>query len=299
MVTFFLLGRLSEAREHLDRVLAMYDPQRAERWIQLTGHDLRTFVEVYACQWIWMMGYPEQALQMSDRSREHGREVGHAFNLVWALTFSAYTCAYRREPDKFLERLGEADRLARDQGVAFIYQVSVPQAEGIAQVLKREPREAIALLRPGIESWTSLGGHVRVPFLKSALAEALALQEDLDRALRLIDECIEQIERPAWHERVWLPEVLRLKGWMLMRQDRDEEAETHLRASIACAREQQARSWELRSSMTLAGLLMRRGQRDAARDLLSPIYAWFSEGFDTKDLIEAKALLEELRAFTM
>ena len=113
-------------------------------------------------------------------------------------------------------------------------------------------------------------------------------------ALQLIDESLEQIERPGWQERVDLAEVLRLKGWMLMRQGRGEESETQLRASIDCARQQQAKSWELRSSTTLAELLVERGQRDAARELLAPIYNWFTEGFGTKDLKEAKALLEQL-----
>jgi predicted ATPase len=91
-----------------------------------------------------------------------------------------------------------------------------------------------------------------------------------------------------------LPEVLRLKGWLLMRQGRDEEAETQLRAAVDCARQQGTKSWELRSAVTLAALLARRGQRDAARDLLSPIYGWFTEGADTKDLIEARGLLKRL-----
>ena len=134
----------------------------------------------------------------------------------------------------------------------------------------------------------SVGGHSRVPYLKSALAEALALQGDLDAALDLIDECLEQIERPGWQERSHLAEVLRLKGWMLMRQGRGEEAETQLRASIDWARQQQAKSWELRSSTTLAELLVERGQRDAARELLAPIYDWFTEGFDTHDLEAAR-----------
>lgn len=107
--------------------------------------------------------------------------------------------------------------------------------------------------------------------------------------------CLDQIERPGWHERVWLAETLRLKGWMLMRQGRLAEAEAQLRASIDWARRQQARSWELRSSTTLAGLLAARSQRDAARDLLAPIYDWFTEGFDTHDLKAARTTLESLR----
>lgn len=294
MVPRFFLGQLHEAQEEADRVLALYDPLRADRWIQLTGHDLRSFIEVYACQLIWMQGYPDQATEASDRSTADARTAGHIFNLVWALTFSAYVFAYRREPARLLERVGDADRLAREQGLAFIHQVSVPQAAGLAQLQEGQLLDAISSLRAGIESWTNVGGHVRIPYLKSALAEALALHGDMDAALQLIDECIEQIERPGWQERIWLAEVLRLKAWMLTRLDRCEEAETQLRASIDCARQQQARSWELRSSTTLAALLAKRGQRDAARDLLSSIYHWFTEGFDTKDLTEARALLDEL-----
>ncbi len=294
MVQYFLSGHLLESREQADRALALYDPRRAERWIQLTGHDLRTFVEVYACQLIWMLGFPEQASRLSDQTRAHAQADGHAFNLVWALTFSAYVFAYRREPERFVERVGEADRLAREQGLAFIYEVSVPQARGLAELQSGRPREAISLLRLGIERWTKTGGNVRVPLLKSALAEAVALEGDPGTALKLIDECLEQIARPAGQERLWLAEVLRLKGSILMRQGRDEEAETHLRTAIQCARQQHAKSWELRSATTLASLMVRRGQRDAARDLLSPIYGWFTEGADTKDLIEARLMLERL-----
>jgi class 3 adenylate cyclase/tetratricopeptide (TPR) repeat protein len=294
MVTRFFLGQLSEASAQADRVLGLYDPQHAERWIQLTGHDLKTFVGVYSCQWIWMQGHPDQAVQVSDESSAHARTVGHAFNLVWALTFGAYAFAYRHEPARLLERVGEAERLAREQGLAFIYQVSLPQAAGLAELHQGRPLEAIHLLRRGIESWTNVGGGVRNPYVKSALAEAEALQGNLSTAFQLIDECIEQIERPAFQERIWLAEVLRLKGWMLMEQGRNEEAETQLRAAIDCARQQGTKSWELRSAVTLATLLAKRGQRDAARDLLSPIYGWFTEGADTQDLIEAKELLEGL-----
>jgi class 3 adenylate cyclase/tetratricopeptide (TPR) repeat protein len=296
MVQHFLSGRLIESREQADCALALYDSRDAERWIQATGHDLRTFVEVYACQLIWIMGFPDQAARLSDECVAHAQADGHAFNLVWTLTFSAYVFAYRREPERFLERVGEADHLAREQGLTFIYEVSVPQARGIVELQNGRPREAISMLRQGIDRWTRTGGNVRIPLVKSALAEAVALEGDPGAALELIDQCIAQIDLPAGQERLWLPEVLRRKGWILMREGRDDEAETQLRASVECARQQQAKSWELRSATTLATLLARRGQRDAARDVLSPIYGWFTEGADTKDLIEAAAVLETLSA---
>ena len=294
MVQYFLSGQLIEAREHYDLALALYDPGSAEQWIQMTGHDLRTFVEVYACQLIWIMGYPDQARKLSDECVVRARSEGHAFNLVWAITFSAYVFAYRREPDPFLDRVGEADHLAREQGLAFIHEVSVPQASGIAALLNRRPAEAIVLLRRGIDSWTKTGGNVRIPLIKSALAVATELEGDSSTALKLIDECIEQIERPSGHERLWLPEVLRCKGWILMRNGSHHEAESNLRASIDFARQQHARSWELRSSTTLATLLLSRGESLAARNLLFPIYDWFTEGAETPDLLEARELLDTL-----
>jgi class 3 adenylate cyclase/tetratricopeptide (TPR) repeat protein len=294
MVSHLLLGELVESREQADRVLALYDPRRAGRWLQLTGHDLRTFVEVYACQLLWMLGYPDEAIRVSEASRTHARDVGHAFNLVWAVTFGAYAFAYRRQPDKLLARVEEADRLAREQGIAFLYQVSVPQVAAIGELHRGHPREAVALLRPAIDAWTRVGGHVRIPYLKAKLAEATALAGDPDNALILADEALEQIERPAWLEREWLPEVLRVRAWILMRLGRDADAEFALRTSIDWARRQHAKSWELRSATNLADLLARRGERGAARDVLAPVYGWFTEGFDTPDLIEAKRLLESL-----
>jgi predicted ATPase len=294
MNTHFRLGHLLEAREHGNRVLELYDPQRAGRWMQLTGHDLRTVVGIFSSHWTWMLGYPDQAVQVSDEKDAHARRLGHAFNLGWALTVGTLVFDYRCQPEHLLQRVSEADRLAREQSIPFLYQVLVPCYEGVARLRCGELSEAISLLRQGMESWASLGGHLNVLYWKSALAEALALQGEVEAALHLIDECLEQIERPGWQEGWPLAEVLRLKGWMLMRRGRVDEAEAQLRASIDWARQQQAKSWELRSSTTLAQLLAERGQRDTARELLAPIYGWFTEGFDTKDLKEAKALLGEL-----
>ncbi|HTS52082.1 MAG TPA: AAA family ATPase [Burkholderiales bacterium] len=294
MHSHFWLGQLFEAREQGNRVLALYDPQRAGRWMQLSGHDLRTGVGVYSAHQTWMLGYPDLAVQVSEEKDAHARRLGHAFDLGWAMTVGADIFDYRREPERLLERAMEAERLAREQSIPFLSHVLVPQRVGLARLRSGQLSEAISLLRRANENWVNLGGHIAIPYLKSALAEALALRGDLDAGLQLIDECVEQIERPGWQERVHLPEVLRLKGWMLMRQGRGEEAEARLRASIDWARQQQAKSWELRSSTTLAQLLAERGQRDAARELLAPVYNWFTEGFDTQDLREAKALLQEL-----
>jgi class 3 adenylate cyclase/tetratricopeptide (TPR) repeat protein len=294
MVSHFYLGRLLAARKHGERVVALYDPQRADRWMQLTGHDTKSVYLGWSAHWTWMLGYPDRAVRISDEKDAHARTLGHALDLGYALTVGAYPFDYRREPARLAERVGEADRLARQQDLPILYSVMVPQVEGLARLRGGELAQAARLLREGIENWNGLGGHTRVPYLKSALAEALALQGNLDAALQIVDQALEQIERPGWQERSHLAEVLRLKGWMLMKRGQDDTAQALLRASIAWAREQQARSWELRSATTLAELLRERGQRAAARELLAPVYGWFTEGFDTHDLHAARTLLETL-----
>ncbi|MGA8939717.1 MAG: adenylate/guanylate cyclase domain-containing protein [Acidobacteriaceae bacterium] len=294
MIQHFLGGRLLESREHFDRVIELYDPMNAERWIEVTGHDIRTFVEVYGCQLMWMLGLPDEARALSERTVAHAHADGQPFGLVWALTFSSYVFAYRREPQPFLRQVDEADRLAQEQGLAFINEVSVPQARGIAELENGRPRQAISLLTQGIDRWTKTGGNIRVPLVKAALARALALDGDLEAAMNRIDECIEQINRPSGQERLWLAEVLRTKGLILILLKRDDEAEIQLRAAIECANQQHARSWELRCATTLASLMAKRGQRDTARELLLPVYAWFTEGVDTPDVMDARALLDSL-----
>jgi class 3 adenylate cyclase/tetratricopeptide (TPR) repeat protein len=294
-ISRFYLGHLIAAREQCEQLLAEYDLKQAHRWMRLTSLDPRTFVESWSSQWMWMLGYPDQAVRLNNEKDVHARQLGNAFNLGFALTLGAYVFDYRREPDRLLEHVNEADRLAREQSIPFLSTVQIPLAEGLARLRSGRLSEAIASLRQGIEDWNARGGHIRIPYVKSALAEALALQGNLDEALGLIEECLEQAARPGWRERSHVAEVLRLKGWMLMRQGLCEAAEAALRAAIDWAREQHAKSWELRGATTLAELLCERGERDAARDLLSPIYGWFTEGFETHDLKTARALLDELR----
>ena len=130
--------------------------------------------------------------------------------------------------------------------------------------------------------------------MKAFLAEGTALTGDLDNALHLIDEQIAQIERPGWGERLQYAEILRLKGWMLLLKGDPEGAERNFLASLDWARHQQAKSWELRTSTSLARLWQSQGRRQEAYELLAPVYGWFTEGFDTRDLQDAKALLAEL-----
>ena len=133
-----------------------------------------------------------------------------------------------------------------------------------------------------------------MPYWRATLAEGIALSGDLDGGLSLIEDSLSQIARPGWEERCHFAEILRLKGWMLQQQGKLAAAEDNYLASLDVGRQQQAKSWELRTSTSLARLWQSQGKRKEALDLLKPVYDWFTEGFDTKDLKEAEALLDEL-----
>jgi predicted ATPase len=139
--------------------------------------------------------------------------------------------------------------------------------------------------------WSAHGSNIWNPYLRALLAEAVAGSGDFPRALALLDESIDQANRPGWEERAHLAEILRLKGWVLRRQGQTDASLTVLEESLRCAREQHARSWELRTSLSICAILEERGRVDEATGLLRPVFDWFSEGFGTKDLREARAFL--------
>jgi predicted ATPase len=173
-------------------------------------------------------------------------------------------------------------------------EVLVPVSSGVTLIRKGQAAEGVALLERGIAAWEGVGGRLRLPDIKSMLAEGLAELGNLAGALDLIDQVIAQIERPSWEERHYYAEALRIKGWLLSLKGDTEGAERGYIASLDWARQQQAKSWELRAATSYARLLRDLGRGGEAYALLAPIFGWFTEGFGTKDLKSAKALLEEL-----
>jgi hypothetical protein len=242
----------------------------------------------------WILGYPDRALRLSDEKDAHARQRGHPFDLGWALTTGVHEFDHRFTLERLLKRAEECERLGRENSMPVLWALLAPISYGEALILKGKPAEGIVPLKAGIAFWEATGGKVRIPILKAILAEAMALTGDLDNALDLIDEIIAQIERPGWEERLYYAEILRLKGWMLSFKGDLEGAERNFLASLDWARRQQAKMWELRTSTSLGRLWQSQGKRQEAYELLAPVYGWFTEGFDTKDLQEAKALLDEI-----
>ena len=293
-VTYFYRGDFNQSREHGDKVMALYNEEKHHHLASIANVDPKTSAGIHISVGAWMLGYPDRAVQLSNANEAHAQRRGHPFDISWALTFGALVWNFRGESEESLARAEMADRLGRAHSLPFISDVLAYGFRAIAELRGERLKEAIPQMRSVIERWRIGGGELSVPYYRALLAEGLVLSGDLGGGLRLIEESVAQIARPGWEERWYVAEVLRLKGWMLQKQGTVDAAEQSYCASLDVAREQQAKSWELRTSTNLAGLWQSQGKRKEAYELIAPIYNWFTEGFETKDLKDAKARLEVL-----
>jgi tetratricopeptide (TPR) repeat protein len=293
-VCYTYVGEFTKVLEHADKVLDLYDAERHRHLADVLNRDPKTQAGIYGSISTWILGYPDRALRLSDEKDAHARRRGHPFDLGWALTLGVHEFDHRFTHEDLRKRAEEIERLGRENSMPVLWAMLAPMSYGLALIREGKPAEGIAPLKAWIAAWEATGGKARNPILKAYLAESMALTGDLDNALLLIDEAIAQVERPGWEERQSYAEILRLKGWMLSLKGDLEGAEQNFLASLEWARRQQAKSWELRTSISLARLWQSQGKRQDAYELLAPVYGWFTEGFDTKDLQDAKALLAEL-----
>jgi class 3 adenylate cyclase len=288
-------GEFTKALEHADQVQHLYDAEKHRHLADILYRDPKTSAGIFGSISTWILGYPDRAMRMSDEKDAHARRRRHPFDLGFALTMGAHEFDHRFELEDLRKRAEECERLGRENSLPVLWVYLAPASYGQALILKGKPSEGIAPLKAGLASWEAGGGKVRGPTWNAFLAEAMALTGDFDNALNLIDKQIAQIERPGWEERLHYAEILRLKGWMLSLKGDLEGAERNYLASLDWARRQQAKMWELRTATSLARQWQSQDKRRDAYELLAPVYGWFTEGFDTKDLQEAKSLLAELR----
>ena len=291
---YFWMGRLLEAVNQSDRVIALYDETKHHHLVTLTNHDPKTQALVYSSMCTWMLGYPDRAVSLVGDSEAHARRLGHPFDLGWALGVGADVFEYRGEPEVIHQRNKEVEQLGRDNSLPVLFMFMAPAHIAIALIREGKPAEGVAQLKATMELLKSEDVRGNSPYFGALLAEGMMMLGDNSAALQLIDEQIAHVERPGWEGRSTYAEMLRLKGWMLSLKGDLAGAEKCFHASLAWAREQQAKSWELRTSISFARLWQSQGKRKEALDLLKPVYDWFTEGFDTKDLKEAKALLDGL-----
>jgi predicted ATPase len=288
----FWRGELGLAYTHAQHALAQYDPQQmhdhAVRYGQDSGVACRTFGAVT----LWLLGYPDQARQWSEAALTQAQGLGHAFTLAQALLFSATLHLLRREAAVAQERAEAVRALCTEQGFA-LYLPWGTIEWGAALAAQGAWAEGLAQMREGLAAYQVRG---RLPLLlfRGLLAEACGRAGQVEEGLGALHEALEVMQTSE--ERLYEAEVYRLRGELLLQQSAAQqgEAEASLQQALTVARRQQAKSWELRAAISLSRLWQQQGRRTEAYDLLAPVYAWFTEGFDTVGLQEAKALLEEL-----
>jgi predicted ATPase len=286
-------GNFAEGRAYLAKAFALYDPSKHRPLATRFGQDVRAAILFWRSPGLWMFGYPDAALADVAQAIKDGREITHAGTLLFALAATALTHILCGNYGTANTQSEEAIVLADAKGLS-AWKGWALMNEGSVSALTNKPADAVETLRAGIAVWRSTGGTILLPIYLSNLAMAYAELGNADDAWRLIAEAQEAVKttKETWSE----AEVSRIAGLVALSDGIREatKAEAYFQCALAVARQQQAKSWELRAAMSLARLWRDQGKVQQARVLLAPVYGWFTEGFDTRDLKEAKALLEEL-----
>jgi predicted ATPase len=284
-------GDPAKTREHADAGRLLYDPEKhASHRLVYGGHDPGVCAGCNGALAEWLLGYPEKALASITDALALAERIAHPFTLCVALTISSVVYLHRRQPERALGQLEAAEALAAEQRLSLIQEPGM--LRGAALVEQGAVDEAIARIREGAMKWTRLGRTILLPHGLAFLAEGLEQHGDRAAALAALREGLETAG--ATGEHMWDAELHRITGTVLLAESKLDEGQASLQQAIRIAQAQQAKSLELRAATSLARLWGEQGRRTEARDLLAPVYGWFTEGFDTADLKEAATLLSEL-----
>jgi predicted ATPase len=290
------LGELETGRACLERAITSYDPVvHGDYALRHGGTDPGVGSLSIGAWGVWALGHPDQALGQNAKGLALARELAHALSEIWALTSAAVIHQLRGEPEATLEHAEAAAGLAHEKGFA-LYVGWTGVLRGWALGEQEPSTELVASMRQGLgAARAATGAGLFTPYWLTLLASTHGRLGQAEEGLVATAEAMTEVARSG--ERFWEAELQRLKGQLLLQADagNEGEAEACFHRAIEIARSQKARSWELRASTSLARLWRSQGKAGDAHDLLAPIYDWFTEGFDTADLKDAKALLDELR----
>jgi predicted ATPase len=287
------LGDLETAREHLEQAYALYDSKEHHSSAATYGLDLKTATLNFLSPTLWLLGYPDQALAMSESNLSHARQLGYAFNLALAMMWVYYTRMLRREYRAGKEQAEQLLELASKHGISDCIVAAKAQCALAKSHLGASSDQTLAEVRQCMGDYRAKWDKFVVPYNLGTLASAVAAAGRSDAALSVIAEALALDTDECWSE----AELQRLHGEIRLAEGgagAASGAEACFERSLDIARHQSARSWELRTVTSLARLWRDQGKRAEAHDLVAPVYGWFTEGFETQDLKDAKALLDEL-----
>jgi class 3 adenylate cyclase/predicted ATPase len=289
----FDVGKLLPAREHKEAVISLYDPARHGPFGKRTSFDMKGYALSYLAQILWLLGYPDQALKRANEAVEFTQALSHPLSLAGAESFLGIVHQFRHEARAAQKAAERAIALSAEHGFTFWLALATI-LRGWAMAQQGLNEEGIAQMEEGLAAFRATGAGTGRPHWLSLLAEACIESGRPNDGLSVLAEAQAFANETEW--RGYEAEMYRLKGELLLKQDDSyaAEAQSCFQRAIEIARNQSAKSWELRATMSLARLLAKQGKRDEPRAMLAGIYGWFTEGFDTADLKGAKALLEEL-----
>ena len=290
--TYYWIGDFVGAAEYRDSVLERYDFDKHRHLVASTNHDPKTTVLGWDTKMQWMLGYPERAKASERDMVALAHRLEHPFDMAFVRTTGTSFYGLRREPEELRKRTDEAIDIAAEHGFPLIESVIVPFYRAPAFIESGEPERCVAELQPALEVWFALGAKLMAPYFMTNLADALRHCGRVGDARATIDEAQELAESTG--QGTYLAEIYRMKGEIVAGAGGDPEP--WFRKAIDTALSQAAKGWELRAATSLARLWQSQGKHTEARDLLAPVHGWFTEGFDTPDLIDARALLDELES---
>jgi serine/threonine protein kinase/predicted ATPase len=290
--TLYYLGDFQGARAACERGFALYDRERCMQYARIVGQNSGVTLQSYWALALWNLGYPDQALARSRSAVALARELNHPFSHCYALHFAAWLHQFARLGKEALQFAEAEHKLATEQGFAF-WQATALLFGGAALLLQDRVEAAAERIKQGLAAFRGTGAQLSLSYYDSFLAEAQRRAGKLDDAAKTLDEALAIVART--HNRYYEAELLRQKGELILEKSNNPaDAETCFRQSLDVARAQHAKSWELRTAMSLARLLDKQGRRAEAKELLAPILRWFTEGLATPDLAESRQLLESL-----
>jgi DNA-binding SARP family transcriptional activator/tetratricopeptide (TPR) repeat protein len=289
----FCLAEYVKARGHLEEVSAFYDPHEHHAvLIELRGVDAGLSAMAYDACCLQTMGYPDQALKKSQDAIALAKSFDHSFTLADVLCFAGCMVNEIRNDGESLSRAAVDLKQLTDERKLDGWIGHATRYKGAALLMRGEPKQAIQTILDGIDISKKTSELLYRSLTLCSLARAQAELDMLDEGLATIDEALDVVEQTG--ERIWEPELYRVQGEILVLKDDLAGAETSLHKAIELSRIQKAKSWELRTTIFLARLWKEQKKTKEAKKMLGEIYGWFTEGFDTPDLQEAKSLLEEL-----
>jgi predicted ATPase len=291
--TVWWQGDFVDVRTHSRLGLAAYDPDQHHAFVAAYSQDPGIVCGYLDALADWVLGYPTQATAAMEQTVARAQELGHPGSIGMALLMSAQLSQLRREPEAARSQAEVAMAVAEEYGLhALTLWCLLPRGWAIAQL--GDVAGGIADIREGMDRRRAFKMGAVWPWFLALFAEACGELGEIEAGLTALNEAAVWEQRND--ERLYAAEVCRLRGELLRRLENPDliQAENCFENALAIARAQHAKSWELRGAMSMARMWLENGRSDDARELLAPVYGWFTEGFDTADLVDAKALLDRM-----